>query len=80
MKNNSLSSLSLFCVVSFFVLTPVGCGENETQIEIKKANKYKVLLELLLLNSPLFKNNQTKRSYSNINYYQINQNNTKITI
>jgi hypothetical protein len=48
MKNNNLSSLFLFCVVSFFVLTPVGCGENETQIEIKKAiDRVEIIAEKL---------------------------------
>ena len=37
MKNNRLSHLFLFCVASSLVLIQFGCGENKTQIELKKA-------------------------------------------
>jgi hypothetical protein len=37
MKKNNLSSLFLICIASSFVLVPFGCGENETQIKLKKA-------------------------------------------
>ena len=37
MKNNRLSHLFLFYVASSLVLIQFGCGENKTQIELKKA-------------------------------------------
>ena len=37
MKNNRFSHLFLFCVASSLVLIQFGCGENKTQIELKKA-------------------------------------------
>jgi hypothetical protein len=37
MNKNNLSSIFLICVASSFVLVPIGCGENKTQIELKKA-------------------------------------------